>query len=106
MLPPQCYNAVHGDGDGHVENVCPCQGADKELQRFPLFLLGADAKDAPSVGQDGHARADQPSQSVGIDDVILHSGHLIQHVGEGQGAAWRAGRSRRREQVHVRRRRW
>lgn len=87
MLPPQRYDAVHGDGYSHVENVCPCQGADEELQRFPLLLLSTDAKNAPSVGQDGHARADQPSQRVGIDDVILHSGHLIHHVGAGRGAA-------------------
>lgn len=55
VLTAQPYDTVHGDGNGHVENVRARQCADEELQRFPLFLLGADTKDAPSVGQDGHA---------------------------------------------------
>lgn len=55
VLTAQSYDTVHGDGDGHVEDVRACQRADEEFQRFPLFLLGADAEDAPSVGQDGHA---------------------------------------------------
>lgn len=93
VLTAQRYDTVHGDGDGHVEDVRACQCADEELQRFPLFLLGTDAKDAPSVGQDGHARADQPSQRVGVDDVILHGGYLIHHVGAGQGGAWGAARN-------------
>lgn len=54
MLTSQCYDTVHGDGNGHVEDVRACQRADEELQRLPLLLLGADAEDAPSVGQDGH----------------------------------------------------
>lgn len=55
VLTAQRYDTVHSDGDGHVEDVRACQCADEELQRFPLFLLGTDAKNAPSVGQDGHA---------------------------------------------------
>lgn len=105
VLPAQRYDTVHGDGDGHVEDVRARQRADEEFQRLPLFLLGTDAKDAPSVGQDGHARADQPSQRVGVDDVILHGGHLIHHVGVGQGRAWEAARNCLQEQVHARRRR-
>lgn len=93
VLTPQCYDTVHGNGDGHVEDVRACQGTDEELQWFPLFLLGTDTKDAPSVGQDGHARADQPSQRVGVDDVILHGGCLIHHVVVGQGGAWGAARN-------------
>ena len=84
-MAAQRYDAVHGDGDGHVEDVRARQCADEELQWLPLLLLGTDAEDAPSVGQDGHARADQPSQRVGVDDVILHGGYLIHHVGAGQG---------------------
>lgn len=105
VAAPQRDHAVHGDGDGHVEDVRARQGADEELQRLPLLLLGADAEDAPSVGQDGHARADQPSQRVGVDDVILHGKRLIHHVGVGRGEASGAARKRRREQVHTRRRR-
>lgn len=105
MLAAQRYDTVHGDGDGHVEDVRACQCADEEFQWLPLFLLGTDAKDAPCVGQDGHARADQPRQRVGIDDVILHGGHLIHHVGAGQGRAWEAARNCWQEQVNVRRRR-
>lgn len=90
MLAPQCYYTVHGDGDGHVENMRPSQGADEELQWLPLFLLGTDAKDAPGIGQYGHARADQPSQRVGIDDIILHGGYLIHHVVVGRGTVWSA----------------
>lgn len=55
MLASQGYDTVHGDGDGHVEDVCACQRAYEELQWLPLFLLGTDAKDAPCVSQDGHA---------------------------------------------------
>ena len=107
VLPAKRYHAVHGDGDGHVEDVRARQRADEELQRLPLFLLGADAKDAPSVGQDGYPRADQPSQRVGVDDIILHGGYLIHHVGAGKGRAWGAARNCRQEQVHTRRRkRW
>lgn len=87
VLAPQCYDTVHGNRDGHIEDVRARQCADEEFQWLPLFLLGADAKDAPSICQDGHTRADQPSQRVGVDDVILHGGHLIHHVGAGQGAA-------------------
>lgn len=105
VLAAQRYDTVHGDGDGHVEDVRARQRADEELQRFPLFLLGTDAEDAPRVGQDGHARADQPSQRVGVDDVILHGGHLIHHVGAGRGGAWGAARNCWQEQVHTRRRR-
>lgn len=105
VLPTQRYDTVHGDGDGHVEDVRAGQRADEELQGLPLLLLGADTEDAPSVGQDGHARANQPSQRVGIDDVILHGGYLIHHVGAGQGGAWGAGWSCWQEQVHARRRR-
>lgn len=93
VLAPQCYDTVHGDGNGHVEDVGARQGADEELQWLPLFLLGTDAEDAPSVGQDGHARADQPSQRVGIDDIILHGGYLIHHNVVGQGGAWWATRN-------------
>lgn len=106
VLTAQRYDTVHGDGNGHVEDVRARQRADEELQWFPLFLLGADAENAPSVGQDGHARADQPSQRVGVDDVILHGSYLIHHVGEGQGGAWGAARNCWQEQVHTRRRRW
>lgn len=105
VLTAQCYDTVHGDGDGHVEDVCARQCADEKLQRFPLFLLGTDTKDAPSVGQDGHARADQPSQRVGVDDVILHGGYLIHHVGAGQCRALGAAKNCWQEQVHTRRRR-
>lgn len=87
MLAPQSDDAVHGDGDGHVEDVGSRQRADEKLQRLPLLLLGADAQDAPGVGQDGHARADQPSQRVGVDDVILHGGDFIHHVGAERGGA-------------------
>lgn len=74
MLTPQCYDTVHGNGDGHVEDMCARQGADEKLQRLPLLLLGTDTKDTPSIGKDGHARTDQPSQRVGVDDIILHGG--------------------------------
>lgn len=105
VLAPQRDHAVHGDGDGHVEDVRARQRADEELQRLPLLLLGADAEDAPGVGQDGHARADQPSQRVGVDDVIPHGRHLIHHVERGRGGASGAARKRRQERVHTRRRR-
>lgn len=97
VLAAQRDDAVHGDGDGHVEDVRAGQRADEELQRLPLLLLGADAEDAPRVGQDGHARADQPRQRVGVDDIILHVGDFIHHVGAGRrgGACWR-------ERVHTR----
>lgn len=107
VLAAQHDDTVHGDGDGHVEDVCARQRADEELQRLPLLLLGADAEDAPSVGQDGHARADQPRQRVGVDDLILHGGCLIHHVGVGQGGASGASRNGWQEQVDTRRkRRW
>lgn len=107
VLAPQRDDAVHGDGDGHVEDVRAGQRADEELQRLPLLLLGADAEDAPRVGQDGHARADQPRQRVGVDDVILHGDDFIHHV----GAGWRGGAClREREHTRAarrrRRRRW
>lgn len=89
VLAAQCYDAVHGDGDGHVEDVRARKRADEEFKRLPLLLLGTDAKDAPGVGQDGHTRADQPRQRVGIDDVILHGGYLIHHVGAGWSGAGR-----------------
>lgn len=109
MTAPQRYDTVHGDGDGHVEDVRARQCADEELQRLPLLLLGTDAEDAPSVGQDGHARADQPSQRVGVDDVILHGGYLIHHVGAGQGGRLeellaRAGAHEEKEEVVMGRR--
>lgn len=97
VLTAQRDDAVHGDGDGHVEDVRARQCADEELQRLPLLLLGADAEDAPHVGQDGHARADQPRQRVGVDDVILHVGDFIHHVEVG----WRGGACLR-ERVHTR----
>jgi len=93
VLTAQCDDTVHGDGDRHVEDVRARKRADEELQRLPLLLLGTDAEDAPSVGQDGHARADQPSQRVGVDDVILHGGHLIHHVGVEQGGAQGSARN-------------
>lgn len=55
VLAPQSDDAVHGDGDGHVEDVRSRQRADEKLQRLPFLLLGADAQDAPGVGQDGHS---------------------------------------------------
>lgn len=105
VLAAQHYDTVHSDGNCHVEDVSARQRADEELQWFPLFLLGADAEDAPSVGQDRHARADQPRKRVGVDDVILHGSNLIHHVGVGQGGSWRAARNCWQEQVHARRRR-
>lgn len=54
VLAPQLDDAVHGDGDAHVENVRASQCADEKLQWLPLFLLGTHAQDAPGVGQDGH----------------------------------------------------
>lgn len=82
--------------------MCACQCADEKLQWLPLFLLGTDTKDAPSIGQDGHTRANQPSQRVGVDDVILHGGYLIHHVGAGGGQKEllaRAGTHEEKEEV-------
>ena len=64
----QRHHAVHGDGDGHVQDVRARQRADEELQGLPLLLLGAHAQDAPGVGQDGLPNAG--NLPVGILSIV------------------------------------
>lgn len=89
VLAAQLDDAVHGDRDAHVEDVRAGQGADQELQRLPLLLLGAHTQDAPGIGQDRHPRADQPGQRIGVDDLILHgAGAYRWQQWQWQGVGW------------------
>lgn len=89
VLAAQLDDAVHGDRDTHVENMCAGQCADQELQRLPLLLLCTHTQDAPGVGQDRHPGADQPGQCIGADDLIIHgAGACRWQQWQWQGVGW------------------
>lgn len=78
--PPELHHGVRGDGDGGVEDVGARQGAEQELQRLPLLLLGADAEDAPGVGEQRDPGARQPGYRIaGQPLLIAHGGGTRHH---------------------------